>query len=237
MHLVYDGRIEGTPLFLYDVYLDPVRLSDMIAKDEGIEKLKCKFGVRRLIKTFLSLLLITLSLFPTSVGQCQTRRLPKAGFQSYSSGIMPPSPASTAPEPSSTGFSNRSSGLPYTPGVSLTEFEERTSQNATSPYNPGEPTLNMALCRWLRSRMPLLVWISPGLKLPDAPFEQLQSTRPALVHDMLKAETPFAELEQAKGWTPETNEAVARGIEQWRQFENEGLIKFGYVQDPKLAHV
>ncbi len=149
---------------------------------------------------------------------------------------MPSSGAGAVGEASS-GFSNRRTDLPYSPGVSLTEFEERTSQNATTPYNPGEPSLNMALCRWLRNRMPLLVWISPGLKLPDAPFDSLPNTRPTLVHDMLKAETPFAELQQAKGWTPETNDAVARGIEQWRQFESEGLIKFGYVTDPKLAHV
>ncbi len=95
----------------------------------------------------------------------------------------------------------------------------------------------MALVRWQRNRMPLLVWISPGLKLPDEPVESLQNVRPSQVHEMLKSETPFSDLQEAKGWTPETNYLVASGIDQWKQFESEGLIKFGYTTDPKQAHI
>ncbi len=207
----------------------------MITKVGDIEKLNHKLGGRRLIKTVLPLLLVILFLFPSSVGQCQTRKLPRASFQSYSSGLQPSSAAGAGA--SSTYNRPTSAGLPYSPGLHLTESEERTSQNASTPYNPGEPSLNMALVRWQRNRMPLLVWISPGLKLPDEPVESLQNVRPSQVHEMLKSETPFSDLQEAKGWTPETNYLVASGIDQWKQFESEGLIKFGYTTDPKQAHI
>jgi hypothetical protein len=86
--------------------------------------------------------------------------------------------------------------------------------------------------------MPLLIWISPGLKLPDCPFEELQSTRVDEVTQMLLSQgDPFSQLTQAKGWLPEMNDQVAAGIEQWREFEGEGLFSFAFTDDPRMAHV
>lgn len=44
-------------------------------------------------------------------------------------------------------------------------------------------------------------------------------------------------LPTVKGWTPTANEMVANGFEQWREFENEGLISFGFVEDPREAQI
>lgn len=124
-----------------------------------------------------------------------------------------------------------------TPGVHLTTGEDRTRQNATDPYDPGEPSLNMKLVRWQRDKMPLRIWISPGLKLPEVPFTQLQATRVEQVFNMLKEEYPFSDLSVANGWTEQTNYQVAAGIEQWRQFQNEGVLSFGFTTDPKQAQI
>ena len=188
------------------------------------------FGLKRLIKLSVGSLLTCLFLVPGSVGECQTRQLPKAGFQRFSGNL-----------PSVSGSGMNSAGVPSSissmPGLHLSRGENRTRQNASDPYNPGEPTLNMALVRWQRSKMPIRIWISPGLKLPEAPFETLPSTRPETVMEMLKGNQPFSTLPIADGWTQETNYQVASGIEQWRQFEQEGLLSFGFVQNPKDAQV
>src|SRR5262249_33621652 len=65
-----------------------------------------------------------------------------------------------------------------------------------------------------------------------------QTIRVDQVTDMLRdPANPLASLPQAKGWTPETNDQVAAGIEQWREFQNEGLFSFAFTDDPHNAHV
>ena len=105
------------------------------------------------------------------------------------------------------------------------------------PYNPGEPTRQMQLVRWESKKMPLLIWISPGIKLPEVPFSEIQSTRVDMVTTMLQQQNPFAGCTQAPRWTPDTNDQVAAGIEQWREFEKEGLFRFLFTDDPRAAHI
>jgi predicted Zn-dependent protease len=148
-----------------------------------------------------------------------TRRLPKAGFP-----ILSPSPSG--------------SGLPSSTGMHLTDGLDRGPTDRATRYDPGEPSLNMAVVRWEAQQMPLLVWISPGLMLPPCPFDDIQSTRVDLVASLLQQPgNPFAELKQAPGWTPDLNDQVATGIEEWREFENEGLFRFAFTDDPHNANI
>jgi hypothetical protein len=147
------------------------------------------------------------------------RKLPKAGF--------PPNPNSQS-----------NSDLPTSFGVHLSPGQDRRANAPVNRYDPGEPTLNMQLVRWDTKKMPLLIWISPGLKLPDCPFDQIPATRVDLVTQMLQAPgNPFADLETVKGWVPDVNDQVAAGIEQWREFEGEGLLSFAFTDDPRMAHI
>jgi hypothetical protein len=146
----------------------------------------------------------------------QTRALPRAGFQSMTGG---------------------GGQLPSSAGVHLTPGLNRGANAGPQLYNPGEPTLKMGTVRWERKKMPIMIWISPGYKLPDCAFEEIQNTRVDLVFDMLQQETPFMGMETAPGWSEDVNFVVASGIEQWREFESEGLISFGFTDDPRKAHV
>jgi len=151
----------------------------------------------------------------------QTKSLPKATFPTF-----------TQSGGSESDLLPGSSGLHLTPGL------DRRSNSPTEHYNPGEPDLNMALVRWESNKMPLLIWISPGLQLPDSPVSSLKATRVALVTEMLQQPgDPFAGLKQAAGWTPDTNDQVAAGFEEWRQFENEGLFKFAFTDNPRDANI
>jgi predicted Zn-dependent protease len=91
--------------------------------------------------------------------------------------------------------------------------------------------------RWEAKKMPLLIWISPGIQLPEIPFSQIQSQRVDMVTQILQSPQPFQGLPQAPGWTPDTNDQVAAGIEQWREFEKEGLFSFAFTDDPRNAHI
>jgi len=156
------------------------------------------------------------------------KNLPKASFNSYSQ------------QPGGGGGSNNSSGsaLPLSTGMHLSPGLERRRNAPVERYDPGEPTLHMQLVRWEQRKMPLLVWISPGLQLPACSFDQLQSTRVEQVSDMLRdPSNPLASMPQAKGWTPEINDQIAAGIEQWRGFQNEGLFSFMFTDDPHNANV
>jgi predicted Zn-dependent protease len=154
----------------------------------------------------------------TEESRAQTRNLPPAAFQSFTR------PGGEA--------------LPGSGGVHLTPGLDRPRGAAAQVYNPGEEAVNMGLVRWEKKKMPLLIWISPGIKLPDcSTFAELQATRVDTVFEMLKQPQPFVGLETARDWVPETNYAVASGIEQWRQFEGEGLISFGFTDDPRQAHI
>jgi hypothetical protein len=173
---------------------------------------------------FFSLLLV----MPIVISLCgiclavaaQSRHLPKATFPTFSQSLPSQSDLST------------SYGVHLTPGL------DRPRNTPAQTYNPGEPDLNMALVRWESKKMPLLVWISPGLQLPDCPASSLKETRVALVTEMLQQPgDPFVGLKQASGWTADLNDDVAAGFEQWRQFQNEGLFRFAFTDNPRDANI
>jgi hypothetical protein len=126
--------------------------------------------------------------------------------------------------------------LPQANGLNLSGGMNRGNASA-QPYNPGEPSLNMPLVRWESKKMPILIWIAPGLKLPECPFSAIPSTRVDQVFEMLGNLENLLKLEVASGWTEDTNYVVANGIEMWRPLENEGLFKFGFTDDPSKAHI
>ncbi len=184
------------------------------------------FTVSIMNRLILSLLLVGL-LVPTA-NAAGTRRLQPATFQSYSSGGQAGGPL----QPST--------------GLHLDEGSERRPGTNPTPYNPGEPSLNMALVRWEPKKMPLHVWIAPGLMLPELSFAELQRTRPDQVYQILTTPTdpatnptgdPFGGMPQASGWTPEVSQQVQAGIMQWKQFEREGLFSFDFVDDPRQAQI
>jgi hypothetical protein len=130
--------------------------------------------------------------------------------------------------------------LPLVDGLHLQEGLSRgrsAGSSVSAPYQPGEPSLNGALVRWDTRKMPLKVWISEGKRLPEVPFETLQQERVPRIQAMLSNLKSFDELQEAPGWKPEMNDAVAEGIEQWREFEKEGLLSFGFVDSPVQADV
>jgi len=175
----------------------------------------------------LSLVVLTLCLFATIAAQGAntqtTRRLPKAGFQ-----VM-----------TSTSPGGGLDPLPSSMGMHLSPGLDRGPTDKGTRYDPGEPSLNMAVVRWEPHQMPLLIWISPGLMLPPCPFDEIQSTRVDYVASLLSqpGDAAFGELKVAPGWTPEVNDQVAAGIEEWRQFENEGLFRFAFTDDPHNANI
>jgi predicted Zn-dependent protease len=181
----------------------------------------------------------TFILFATSAlamampeGHTQTyRNLPRAGF-GYGNGSL-----------------NSAAGQPL-PKVNGLHLDEGVQQNVPQsmggfrgggqgqPYNPGEEMVKWQRVRWDSKKMPLLIWLSPGLQLPDLPFSQIQSQRVDMVTQMMVASPNWWQaLPQAKNWTPETNDQVAAGIEQWREFEKEGLFSFAFTDDPNHAHI
>lgn len=165
---------------------------------------------------FVSLLVISFILFgPDRGALAQNRNLPRANFQTFTQ------PAG--------------GNMPSSSGVYLRPGENRTKNNPAQPYDPRHEQLGFV--RWERNKMPLHVWIAPGLKLPDLPFSELQSTRVDLVRSMLAQKQPLSGLEKAPGWTENSNEIAAAGIEEWRQFEAEGLLGFDFTEDPTMAHI
>lgn len=148
------------------------------------------------------------------------KNLPPAGFQRL-----------TTP-----GYAG--SSLPSVSGVHLSEGQDRPNNSPAEVYNPGEPKAHYQLVRWDdEKKMHIKVWISPGLKLPEVPFEQLQETRVDLVAELLTRPNPFQGLEAAPGWSEHTNDVVGAGFDQWNEFENERLFAFRYVDDPRLADI
>ena len=145
----------------------------------------------------------TLSLFAaltlgvaTPAAFAQKRALPSAGFGNY------------------TGAN--SNNLPAAGGVYLNEGLDRKGAGS-EVYNPGEKNLGMKLVRWAPRHMPLKIWVSPGKKLPEEPFNELVAHRSDEVRDLLLSNPrAFLDLPQCPGWTPSMSQAVASGIEQWR---------------------
>ncbi len=144
--------------------------------------------------------------------------------------VLPPARFQTFTQPSGQR-------LPASGGVHLTGGMERPASAPPEVYNPGEPSLNWALARWQKEKMPILVWISPGYQLPDGSIEELKESRVALVFGMLQQPEPFLGVETASDWTPELNYVVAAGFETWRDLEREGIISFGFTDDPRSAQV
>jgi predicted Zn-dependent protease len=169
-----------------------------------------------LFKTALCSATLCCLIFATLATFAQTNSLPKAGFQTYS-------------RPSD-------SNLPQTNGLHLTPGEDRAPGSPPQIYNPGEPTLNMALVRWEKKKMPLAVWISPGLQLPFCPYEEIQATRVDQVFQLLRQPDGLSSLRTAAGWTPEMNDIVAAGIQEWSEFEPDG-ISFRFTDDPHAAQI
>lgn len=136
-------------------------------------------------------------------------------------------------------FSNPGNAQPLqgASGVHLSPGYERSGTNMSQAYPPGEPSLNMGLVRWESKKMPLKIWIAPGLRLPELPFSELQKVRPDQAYELLCQPDGLAGLEKVPNWTEETNYEVASGIEQWRQFQNEGLLSFGFTNDPRQAQI
>ncbi len=174
-----------------------------------------------LIRPVLSLIASFLLCFTLLALKAQAdtyRQLPKAGFPMFGQ--------------------SSSDELPTSYGLHLSPGLDRKRNQPVQYYDPGEPTLKGQLVRWEAKKMPLLIWISPGLKLPDCPFDQIQATRVDEVTALLQQKgDPFTALTGAKGWVPEVNDQVAAGIEQWREFEGEGLFSFAFTDDPRLAHI
>ena len=169
-----------------------------------------------------------LSLWSFVPADAQYRKLQPATFQTYSSGAAAPAP------------------LQSSLGVHLTEGYDRRPGTNSTPYNPGEPSLNMGLVRWEPKKMPLKVWISPGLSLPELPFSELQKVRPDQVYQMIAAPQdpqtnptgdPFFGLPVANGWTADVNTQVQAGISEWLPFQSEGLFSFNFTDNPREAQI
>jgi hypothetical protein len=158
------------------------------------------------------ILCLAWSLPPAALAQ--NRSLPRAGFNTYNGGP-----------------------LPNAGGIHLGGGDERAANAPPEVYNPGEKQLEMKTVRWENRHMPLRVWISPGGKLPEEPFSQVQAHRPQEVLNMLMSGQDLAALPQCPGFSPEMVQSAANGIEQWRPFQNEGLFSFQFVDDPSQAQI
>jgi hypothetical protein len=151
--------------------------------------------------------------------------LPKAGF-----------PVLTREAQGETaGNGGSSDALPLVNGLHLQEGMDRRGGTGTQAYDPGEPTV-----RWDTKKFPVKVWISQGQMLPALPLKVAEDARPTLVHQMLQDPATFGRFEDlpvAKGWRAAMCDIVAEGIEKWRPLDDEGVIKFGFVDRPQDADV
>ncbi len=122
--------------------------------------------------------------------------------------------------------------------MSLQDGAYRPKNSSVQIYDPGEPKLGHKLVHWEGRFMPLKVWISPGKKLIEEPIQTINAQRPQEVYNMLNQDrNAIAGLQQCAAWTPDMNQAAIQGIEQWREFQNEGLFSFQFVDDPTQANI
>lgn len=184
---------------------------------------------------FTSLLILIALIAPLSApsevdAKVIKRNLPRAGFQP----LMPA-------QGFSSGGKSRYQSLEPVSGLHLTEGRDRgRNASPTDWYDPGEPELKWQWVRWERRRMPLKVWISPGLMLPDVPFSELKNSRPMTVAQMImqsNKQNPFEDLPPVSGWSDELGEQVASGIELWKPMEQEGIISFDFTPYPREANI
>ena len=134
-------------------------------------------------------------------------------------------------------YSGNGSPLPSGAGLRLQEGQERPKGAPAGVYNPGEPKLNYKLVRWESRFMPLKVWISPGKKLEEEPISLINAQRPQEVLQLLRGDPTLNSLPQCPRWDQEMTSAAKSGIEQWKEFENEGLFSFVFVDDPSMANI
>lgn len=192
-----------------------------------------------MVNRFTALLLLLVIAFvwqtaPHADAQVIKRKLPRAGFQP----LMPGGGGYRPPAQSAVGGAQ--SGLDRVNGVSLGGGRNRGNATASDWYDPGEPDLKGQWVRWERRRMPLKVWISPGMMLPEVPFDQLKATRPMQVAQMIMSspkQNPFEGLPIVENWSDELGEQVAYGIELWKPFEQEGLIAYDFTPYPREANI
>jgi len=159
--------------------------------------------------------IFSLSLLQTQELWAQSRSLPQSRFNNYSGNGQ----------------------LPSSSGLRLQEGQERPRGVPAGVYNPGEPKLNYKLVRWESRFMPLKVWVSPGKRLQDEPISVINAQRPQELLQALKSDPSLNSLAQCPGWDEEMNAAAKAGIEQWKEFQNEGLFSFVFVDDPALANI
>lgn len=164
----------------------------------------------------------------------RTYSLPKAGFPVLTR------TGEENPSMTSGGSIGASSGgdLPVINGLHLEEGINRGQGQGVHPYEsnePGQPTV-----RWDSRKFPVRVWISQGQQLPPLPLKIAEDDRPTRIHNMLQdpaSNGRFEELPVCKGWQPSMCDVVAEGIEAWRDMDNEGIVKFGFVDRPQDADV
>src|SRR5688572_14591399 len=129
-----------------------------------------------LVLKLLSIVLV-LAVFAPGVtfgpadAQVIKRKLPKAGFQPLMRTGTPGVGYSGNQGPSQM-VSGSSQGMHLVPGL-----DRGNRASAGDWYDPGEPDLKMQWVRWEPRKMPLRVWISPGLQLPSLAFQELKATR------------------------------------------------------------
>jgi hypothetical protein len=121
---------------------------------------------------------------------------------------------------------------------------------AAQPTGPGgvypEVRNPHGLIRWIPDQMPLKVYVSNGLAIDSildpalgAPYTNTDHVDkwPAFVASVLQNREQFDSLPQAQGYVPQHRAAAIEGINYWKRFEKEGLLSFGFTDDPMEADI
>ena len=125
-----------------------------------------------------------------------------------------------------------------------------TSRRPTTVANTGHvyPQFRSAsgVVRWIPDQMPLKVYISQGLTLDNivnpvnhAPLCNIDNTSqwPDVAAQVLQNPEQFRTLPVAEGYAPNHYQAAMEGISSWKRFENEGLFRFQFTDDPTGADI
>ena len=117
---------------------------------------------------------------------------------------------------------------------------------AGAPY-PQCRYANSKIVRWISQEMPLRVYIAHGTSLDDAgadpstgaPLNNSDNTAgwPDLVYSLIKSPDGLSKLHVADGYSEPMWQAVAQGVNQWKRFQNDGLLSFELTDDPQDANV